>query len=362
MRASRSRSASFAVVTLGATASLIAAVMLFNFVIDPFQQYRLAGDGSRRFVHSLQRYISPGIAKNADYEMVIQGSSMMENFNNAEVSRRCGMKAVNLALSAAVGFEQRTILETAFHRRPVRHVILSLDYNSFSPPPDASSPDIPEPLPMYLYDRNPLNDVRYLANLSVAVRSQAHITHAKNEVYSTNADQPWAWYQGAIFSREQTVAGLDPDNINKRFRQPQRTLDGMKANFNKNIAALIEKHPETKFDVFYPPYSILVWADFVQRDQLRVSLDFKSHVFERIGKLANVRIFDMQWDESITHNLDLYKDIYHHSPAQNSRMIAAACEGDNRYLVSRNSLPVFINRLREQAIRVKPREWIPVAR
>jgi hypothetical protein len=339
------------VVTLGSVAS-------FNFVVDPFQQYRLARDDKRRFVHSLQRYISPGLARNSDYELVIQGSSMMENFNIADVAERCGMKAVNLALSAVVGFEQRMILEVAFRERPVRKVILSLDFNSFTPGPDQSSPDIPEPLPMHLYDRNLLNDIRYLANWSVATRSYATLNKVQNERYTTDPNEPWAWYRGAVSSKQQTTSGLDPQNINKNFRQPQRTLTGMKANFDKNIAELIERHPNTQFDIFFPPYSILVWADFVQRNQLDVSLDFKRYTFERLGKLKNVRIFDMQWDQEITHNLDLYKDIYHHNPEQNNKMVAASCANQQRHLVTAGTANQFIDSLRRQALAARPEAWI----
>lgn len=63
------------------TALLLGLAAWFNFMVDPFQQYRLAKPEHVRFPRALQRYINPGLAKNADYDFVITGSSMMENYD-----------------------------------------------------------------------------------------------------------------------------------------------------------------------------------------------------------------------------------------------------------------------------------------
>ncbi|HEX4857740.1 MAG TPA: hypothetical protein VFV17_01900 [Usitatibacteraceae bacterium] len=346
-----------------ATAStLLAAVGALNHRVDPFQQYRLAAPGAAYFPRTLQRHINPGLAKNADYQFVISGSSMMENYDLAEVGRRCGLKAINLATSAISAHEQRAILEVALRHRKPRKVLMTLDFNSFAAPIDGSLPEITEPLPVHLYDDNPLNDYRYLLSGPVAMRSLAILAGRpeRGANISTRFDAAWSWVHEAQFARERAVRGLDPADLNRNYRQGPRTFEHMRASFETNIVPLLEANPDTEFNLVYPPYSILVWADFVQRQQLDLTLAFKAWVFSRVGALPNVRVFDLQAERAITHDLDRYNDMYHFDPAVNLLLIDAACGGDPRYRVSANSR--FDDELAQQARQADPAALIAAAR
>ncbi|MEP7155370.1 MAG: hypothetical protein ABI905_06330, partial [Betaproteobacteria bacterium] len=266
-------------------------------------------------------------------------------------------KSVNLAMAAMSAFEQRKILEIALRHHHPHRVLMTLDFNSFAPPIDASLPDIPEPLPLYLYDDNRLNDFRYLISGPVTMRALAAATGVRIGNYSTDANRAWSWDRETTFSRAKTMKDIDPADINKRFHQGPRNLEHMRASFEANIATLVVANPDTQFNFVFPPYSIVVWADFAQRKQLDVSLAFKRHVFERLRAMPNARIFDMQADASITHDLELYTDIYHFNPAINLRLLETACgggdSGDSRnYRVTETSLPVFEKALRVQTYAV----------
>lgn len=338
------KSSRFLLVTLCCTAALLAAVAAFNAWHDPFQQYRLAAPGKAAFPRQLQRYINPGLAKNADYAFVITGSSLMENYSLGDVEQRCGLRAINLATSAISAFEQRKLLETALSHRKVQRVLMTLDFNSFAVAPDKSLPEITDPLPLYLYDRNPFNDVRYLLNADVSRRI---LTQSRTPVRS-DADSAWRWDQDTSFGRKKALAGIDPSHINKNFKQGARTLPAMLASFEANIAALVAAHPDTEFNLVFPPYSVVVWADFAQRNQVEVSLEFKREVFARLAKYPHVRVHDTQWDARITHDLDLYTDIYHFHPSVNQRLLSLVCGGDNQYVMTATTTPLFLTRLREQ--------------
>ncbi len=334
----------FLSVTLGLCATLLAAVAAFNAWVDPFQQYRAATPGTASYPRALQRYINPGLAKNADYNFVITGSSLMENFSLNDVNQRCGMKSINLATSAISAFEQRKILETALTHRNVKRVLMTLDYNSFAVAPDKSLPEITDALPLYLYDRNPFNDVRYVLSRDVTHRSFAKLRGA----HAGDGDQAWRWDHETTFGRKKALTGIDAANINKNFKQGQRNLTSMLASFDENMIGLIAANPNTEFNVVFPPYSIVVWADFEQRDQVNVSLEFKREVFQRLAHFPNARVFDMQWDARITHNLDLYTDIYHFHPSVNLQMLSLLCANESQFQMTEASTPAFIARLREQ--------------
>ena len=338
--------------TLSLTTLLLAAVALMNWRVDPFQQYRLAPADQARFPRALQRYINPGLAKNADYDFVITGSSLMENYDLADVNSLCHAKSINLSISAMAGYEQRRILEVVLRHHAPRHVVMTLDFNSFAPPVESSLPEIPDALPLFLYDDNPLNDFRYLLSGPVTMRTLSIVRGTRIGSESTNFNRAWRWDHEVSFSRTRALNDIDPADINRRFKQGPRTVERMHASFDHNIADLIERHPGTDFSVIFPPYSIVVWADFVQRNQLDVSLEFKRHVYQRLHALPNARIFDLQWDADIIQNLDLYTDIYHYNPAINRRMLATACFNDPQYRVTESNLDAFELSLRQQATRV----------
>jgi len=74
---------------------------------------------------------------------------------------------------------------------------------------------------------------------------------------------------------------------------------------------------------------VLVWADFQQRGQVEVSLEFKRRVFHALSKYPNARIHDFQ-AEPVIFDLAEYADIYHYSPRVSSNLVTKLSRGDNR--------------------------------
>jgi hypothetical protein len=329
--------------------SCLAAVASFIAWVDPFQQYHLASRYPPRFYFLHHRYIDPGLAKNQAYDTVVSGSSIMENTRNDFVARTCGGSAVNLSMPAMSASEQRLMIATAFAQRPLRRVIMVLDFNEFSGGVDERQ-DVAGPMPRYLYDRNPFNDLAYLLSWDVLLKSWRIVIGDTSERFTSDPNAAWFWGNVVRFGRDQVLRGLDVENLNARYQQPPRTLEGMRASFERNLLPLFRSHPGTEFDLVWPPYSILVWLDFAQRNQVQVSLDFKRYVFGATRGLGNVRVIDLQSERAVTHDLDRYDDIYHFDPAINEWLVAAACEGRNR--VDASSIDELERRLQEQVATV----------
>jgi hypothetical protein len=319
---------------VAATLALLCACAAFVWWVDPFQQYRLASRYPPRFYTLHHRYINPGLAKHQSYDTVVSGSSIMESTPNSVVARHCGGSAVNLSMPAMSASERGLMLGTAFESRPVQRAILVLDFNEFAGEPEQRQ-EVAGPLPDYLYDRNPFNDLPYLLSWNLLLRSWDIVRGVRSESYRSDPDAPWFWGQLKRFGRDEVLRGLDLQHLNARFQQPQRTLPGMRASFERNVLPLLRAHPQTEFDLVWPPYSILVWLDFAQRDQLDVSLAFKRYVFEATRDLPNVSVVDLQDERAITHDLDRYTDLYHFDPEINERLIEAACSGRARTTVDR---------------------------
>jgi hypothetical protein len=314
---------------LACVVGCLVAAGAFVIWVDPFQQYHLASRFPPRFYFLHHRYINPGLARNQSYDTIVSGSSIMENTRNDFVARECGGATVNLSMPAMSASEQRLMIETAFANRPLKRVIAVLDFNEFSGAVDERQ-DVAGPLPRYLYDHNPFNDLPYVLSWDVLVKAWRIVTGDTSERFTSDPNAAWYWGNVVRFGHEQVLRGLDLAHLNARYQQPQRTLPGMRASFEHNLLPLLRGHPETEFDLVWPPYSILVWVDFVQRDQLDVTFAFKRYVAEAVAGLPNVRIFDLQGERAITHDLERYDDIYHFDPAVNERLITAACHGVDR--------------------------------
>jgi hypothetical protein len=315
--------------SLIATFSLLALAAIVNFEVDPFQQYRVPSSHDARFYRAFQRYENPGLARNYDYDRVIISSSFMENISGSEVDRAFGSgKTMNLCLSAMTAYDGRKVLETALASRPVKQVLYNVDYNAFSGEPDRVGYG---KLPLYLYDTARWNDYPYLLSSGTLGRSLDIVLGRHEGQFRTDADNPWYWADdGTGFGMKQVIDGLDAANINGRYKQPQRTVEGMWASFEANVEPLVRDNPKTEFIFIWPPYSIFVWFDFVQRGQLDVSLEFKRRFVVAMSRYPNVRIHDFQERTGWITNLAEYRDIYHYSPAISSQLVKDVAGGKDR--------------------------------
>ena len=332
-------------VVLAATAAALGVVAAVNATVDPFQQYHLASVRPPRFYALHHRWINPGIAKHAAYETALIGSSIMESTPNDLIARACGGPAVNLSMPAISAAEIRTMLDTVFAALAPRRVVVVLDFNAFAGGPDERQ-DSAGPMPAYLYDRNVGNDLPYLLSGTVLRKSIADLLGRDGEPFRTDANAPWYWADRMRFGRDEVLRGLDLANLNARFRQPARTAAGMRASFEHNVLPLLRAHPETEFDLVWPPYSMLAWMDVSQRGQLDVTLDFKRYAVTAVEGIANVQVVDLQAHGEITTNLDLYMDIYHFAPTVNRWLVERTCAGSDR--VDGTRVESFARRLREQ--------------
>ncbi len=318
----------FTAVLVAVFATLL-AVAAFNAWVDPFQHFRTASRYPPRYYGSLHRFVVPGIVRNAPYDTLLTGSSIVENTRNTTIGATCGGTGLNAAMPALTGYEQGLVLRTAFATHALKRAIVVVDFTAYNGAPDARHP-LAGPLPSYLYDANPLNDAPYLLSWSVLVKSWRIVEGDTSERFRSDPDAPWWWADQKRFARSEVVRNLDPRDLNRQFPQLSLDLAQMRTSFERNLLPVMVAHPETEFDLVWPPYSVVVWGDYVQRRQLDATLAFKRYVFSATRELPNVRIVDLQPVAAVTHDLDNYTDLYHFSPAINEWLITEACTDRHR--------------------------------
>ncbi|HXZ48227.1 MAG TPA: hypothetical protein VEG27_04350 [Usitatibacter sp.] len=348
----------FVLAVVAVALALAASAGALNAWVDPFAHYHRPIHFPARFYPEWQRYENPGIAKHYDYDRVVTGSSLMECVLPSDVDRAMGGRTVNLSVSAMSAFDAGRLLEAALATGKPRQVIMNLDYNMFSGAPGRSG--FAEAFPAYLYDDDPWNDLPYLLGIGTTRKSVETLLGLHWSRFNTDPDRMWYWADGATFSAAHVVHGLDPANLNARFSQPPRTLEGMQASFEANLAPVIERYPGVRFTFLYAPYSILAWADFEQRRQVGVTLAFREWLFDRMAGRPNVELFDFQADPVLTEDLGLYTDIYHFSPAVAKGLMEAIAAGSHR--LTRQALERNDAWLRRAAERTDPAALIARAK
>jgi hypothetical protein len=309
----------FVLISLAATFILLAAAGLLNYAVDPFQQYRVPGYEAR-FYRSFQRHENPGVARHYDYDRAIVASSFFENISGSELDRAFGYgRTMSLCESAMSAYDARKLMEVALEQVKVKEVLYGVDYSAFAGAP--GRPGYGDKLPLYMYDDTLWNDYPYIFSLVTLRKSLDIVMHRNEEGYRTDRDAPWYWAHGAVFSARNVVDQVDPGNINLRYQQPQRTLEGMMASFEANVVPVVRDNPGTRFIFVWPPYSVIAWIDYVQRDQLEVSLEFRRRFVQALSKYPNVRMYDFQERTDWIDDLDQYRDIYHFSPKISSQLV-----------------------------------------
>lgn len=166
-------------------------------------------------------------------------------------------------------------------------------------------------MPGYLYNGNPLDDVQYLLNKDALYYSG--YTLAANhwgaagsveEAFTWDADQWWN-HMTALknYERPEPVA----DNL---------TSDAYLANTEKNLAVIgawAMAHPDTQFQIFFPPYSILYWDKMERLGEQEAVLTALERACEVLTGYENVELHGALFANEIVENLDYYCDYIHHS-------------------------------------------------
>jgi hypothetical protein len=341
------------------TKALVATVLVLAglvFLVDPFQHYRQASFYSPMFDY--HRYLNPGVARNFEYDAVIIGTSMTENFVLSHIRNTLGMDAVNLSMPGATLGEQGAVLDVALGSGRLESVLYCMDIPIFG---EGGENYRLENFPLHLYDESPLNDYKYLLDM-MSIKMLFYVAAGNTWDYRRikfDPDRAFNWGSPGEFNKANAMvqfsAALKRQNAAGNVSRVRDSAGGETSyerhmrNFDEHLLPRITGNPNVMFLLFYPPYSYLHWhlSDPLDIDGVN---EFKRHVFDSTRGLENVRIFDFQRDGDIVLNLDNYKDYSHFSPEINRHIINSMAAGDN--LVTGANLESYLKGLKHLMLSV----------
>lgn len=312
---------SFFIRTICLLIFLIAVVVLF----DPFYQYHKPLPGLKS-VLSDKEYQCVGTLRTFDYDSLIVGSSVCENYNNHWFDEGFDCTAIKAIRSYGAIADLCYLLDIAYKNQDLKYIFFNIDPSSLS----ASTETTYESTgcPMYLYDTNYLNDYSYVLNKDVIMEKIPYmLAFSLKSDYDEGNSYNWAqWkYFGAdlatgMYNRLSTV-------------KPMYEQTYYQEELNGNIALLeaqVKAHPETTFKFFFPPYSMLWWDNAYRSGERDAHLYNEEQVISALLKYDNVEIYYYQDEEEIITNLDNYMDMIHFSKDINHVICDKIIAGESR--------------------------------
>ena len=228
----------------------MATVVLF----DPFFQYHKPLPGLKAVLTD-KEYQCVGSLKNFDYDSVIAGSSVSENYNNRWFDELFGCTSIKAIRSYGATADLCYLLDVAFREHELKYVFYNLDPSALSAEPVTTFESTG--CPMYLYDDNYLNDVEYLLNKDVLFEKIPYLI-AQSLTGDYDEGNSYNWAQWKSFNSDM-ILGL---YIRKKTINEMKSADFYRVQLEGNLALLekeIASHPETVFKISIPPYSMLWW-------------------------------------------------------------------------------------------------------
>lgn len=321
-----------------------AAFASITIYIDPFFHYHGPLE-NYQYPLSSESYQNDGIARNFDYDSIITGNSMVENFKTSEAADLFGGNFIKLPLSGGYYKEINDTLQRAYDAgKHIKCVIRCIDYNSLIKDKDSCKEDFD--YPTYLYNNNPFDDINYVLNKSVFFTRTLEVIQYTEEGGQTSSFDDYANWNGAYpFGADAILVYT----LGEKARTPQilseeeRTM--ISENIRQNVTDLADAHPETTFYLFFPPYSICYWDVLNNDGQIDWRIDAEQLAIEELLKHPNIRLYSFCNDFETVCNLDNYIDQIHYGEWINSKILT--CMHEDEYLLTKDNYTEYLETVRD---------------
>lgn len=294
-------------------------------IVDPFFHYHGPID---RFPYQVDNQLSqnPGMARHMVYDSIMLGSSMTVNFETDWFAEDMELNMIKLPYNGAYPKDISNIMEMVDEGgQELRRVFIGVDLASYT----GGVEETKYPVPAHLYNHRLFDDVNYWYNKDVllnyiikpAVERQPT---SLSSVYSSEEQ-----LQGC-YSRAYVLEHYIIPEKNEAFFSEDMFIEALEANLQANILPVIESHPDTEFTIFFPPYSILYWYEYMQNNQMDAVMYEYRYFMEKLLSYDNVELFFFPAVQEVATDLDLYADTGHYNKSINRYMTDCFVSGEHR--------------------------------
>ncbi len=316
----------FNIIVTGVVVFILFIIGAGTYMIDPLFHYHEPVEGLKYPIND-ERYQNDGIIKHFEYNAIITGSSMTENFKTSESDLLFDVNTIKISYSGATFKEINDNLEIAFsYNDHISMVIRSFDDVMLIHGKDMMPNDLREKkfdYPSYLTDDDIFNDVKYLFNKDILFkRTIPVLEYTMSGKETTSFDEAYNWNDQAVYGKEavlKTYTVKPAASQEKIYEESdhQRVIE----NVVQNVTELADQHPECMFYLFFPPYSICRWDMLYQEGWINYTIDAEKAAIEEVLKHPNIKLYSFNTKYDIITDLDNYMDDKHYGEWINSQIL-----------------------------------------
>lgn len=302
---------------LAALLILLAACAGIVYAVDPCLYYRMPTSWQPVFFN--ERYQAAGIAKNIPADTVLLGTSMAANYRASWIETYYRTPSVRITIPDGYFSEFSQVLDLLYRGGSPKRILFALDLNVLI----RDDRGVTGILPEYLYNQNPLDDVKYLLNkdslyysLYVLNANRQGQGQTLDEGFTWDRTTPWGKYEALrTYSRPPVVEEPVPEDAYLRYvSENLSVMDGW-----------FQAHPDTKFEVFFTPYSILFWDRCIRQGELDARLAALELACTALTGYPNVRLHMPLFSKTMVTELNNYCDYIHHSGEAGEWVLGNLC-------------------------------------
>jgi len=236
--------------------ALLAVCGAVVYVVDPCLYYRVPDKWQPVLFN--ERYQMAGLAKNVEADTVLVGTSMAANYRSSWIQETFGTSAVRLTIPDGYYSEFDQVMNVLFRTQEPERVIFGLDVNTLI----RDESGVTAAMPDYLYNANPLDDIQYLLNKDTLYYS-AYTLLSNHWGEGDTIDEGFTWDRNEWWNHISALENYDRPEI----AAEELPADAYRDDVAANLAVAerwVTEHPDTEFDFFLPPYSILFWDKVIR--------------------------------------------------------------------------------------------------
>lgn len=270
-------------------AFLLLCCGIFVAVIDPYFHYHKPLE-KLEYPMDNEYYQNAGIARHFDFEAVIAGDSMTQNFKTSQASELWGKTFVKMPNPGAPLRETDMTVKSALNHNPnLKLVIRQLDDYMFVR--DAYAERYTK-ADNYLWDENPFNDVKYLFEKETFVAAFTVLTYTRAGKKTPTFDMYSNETEFTDYGDRESLEGYMARVQDFYFGgDKQEVIDKALENIRVNVIATAVDNPEVEFLFFVPPYSGAYWKECENAGVIDNEVDTELAVFAEILEIPNIKVY-----------------------------------------------------------------------
>ena len=309
-------------------------------IVDPYFHYHKPFSFMSYRLGS-QRYINNGIVKHFDYNAIIAGSSMIENFKNSQFDELFGTNSIKVPLSGASFKEVNDRMETALkYNKNIKYIFRGLDYKMINKDSNFLSYDS---YPTYLYDENFFNDYKYWWNRDIFIKGVlGNVIRRIKRKPNPKFDDYGYWFNETPGKEAVLKRYIRPKKEEKQEIFTEEDKKRVNKNIEENVTRLSKKYPNVKFIYFITPYSIIYWDELNQKGEVEKQIMAEKYMIEKILEVPNIELYSFFDKYSLITDLNNYRDEGHYIKYINNDILLWVKEG--KYKLTEDNYKEYINK------------------